>query len=172
MPFQVGAQLRNRIQARRLFDTARTPAATRLHAGGDGFKRCGDGLLISCAANTSCRPAEYRGSCPSADTGCRYNPPRLRPIHKEPRPGPLAQRIIHILGIVREHPKGAIAPHDRVGPCKALHQHGGNLQLPRAGLPVPAFARQLVNVVNRAKADHDGIKILLINALAFCPDLP
>ncbi len=58
--------------------------------------------------------------------------PRLRSVHKEPRPRPLAQRIIHVLRIVRKHSKRAIPAHNRIGPRKTLHQHSRNLQLPRA----------------------------------------
>ena len=98
--------------------------------------------------------------------------PRLRPIHKEPRTRPLAQGIVHVLGVVREHAKGAIAAHNGVGPRKALHQNSRDFQLPRRGLAIAALARKLVNVVDGAKADDDGSSTLLINALAFWPDLP
>ena len=55
---------------------------------------------------------------------------RLRPVHQEPRARPLAQGVVHILGVVREHAKGAVAAHDGIGARKALHQHGGDFQLP------------------------------------------
>ncbi len=80
--------------------------------------------------------------------------PRARTIDQETRARPLTQRIVHILGIVGKHAERAVSTHDRVGTGKALHQHSGNLQLPCTGLPIPAFARQLVDVINRAKADH------------------
>ena len=83
---------------------------------------------------------------------------RLRPIDQKPRPGPLAQRVIDVFGIVREHAKGAIAAHNGIGPGKAFHQNGGDFQLPGAGLPVTALARQLVDIVNRAKADDRWVK--------------
>ena len=41
----------------------------------------------------------------------------------------LAQRIIDVFRIVREHPERTVPAHDGVGTCKAFHQHGGNLQL-------------------------------------------
>ena len=84
--------------------------------------------------------------------------PSLRPVNKEPRTGPLAQRIIHVFGIVRKHPKGAIAAHNRIGPGKALHQNSRNFQLPRRGLAIAALARQLINIINGPKADHTRIK--------------
>mmetsp|Transcript_28445 Transcript_28445/g.53223 ORF Transcript_28445/g.53223 Transcript_28445/m.53223 type:complete len:471 (+) Transcript_28445:1199-2611(+) len=86
---------------------------------------------------------------------------RLRPVHEEPGTGALAQGVVHILRVVREHAKGAIAPHDGVGPGKALHQNGSDFQLPSAGLPVAALARKLVNIVDGAKPNdrriEDGI---------------
>ena len=54
---------------------------------------------------------------------------RLRPVHQKSRASTLAQGVIHILGIVREHAKGAIAAHNGVCTGKAFHQNGGNLQL-------------------------------------------
>ena len=47
---------------------------------------------------------------------------RLRPVDKEPRPGPLAQRIVDVFGKIREHAKGAIAPHHRIRTGKALRR--------------------------------------------------
>ena len=92
--------------------------------------------------------------------------PRLRPVDQKTRPGALAQRIIYVLGIVREHPERAVAAHDRIGPGKAFHQHCGNLQLARAGLPVATFTGQLVDVINRAEADY--IRIQHIVDKGFC----
>ena len=80
---------------------------------------------------------------------------RDRPVHKEPRPCPLAQGIVDVFRVVGKHPKGAIAAHNGVGARKALHQYGSDLQLTlRRALAIAALARQLVNIVNRAKPDH------------------
>ncbi len=76
----------------------------------------------------------------------------LRPVDQEPRARTLAQRVIDVLGVVREHAKGAVAAHHGIGARKALHQHGGDLQLPGAGLPVAALARQLVDIVDRCQS--------------------
>ncbi len=86
---------------------------------------------------------------------------RLRPIHQKPRTGTLTQCVIHVFGIVREHPEGAVAPHDRIGTRKTLHQNGRNLQLPRRGLPVAPLACQLVDIINCSETDHPGIKHII-----------
>ena len=90
---------------------------------------------------------------------------RLRPIHKKPRPGPLTQGIVHILGVVGEHAKSTVPPHHGVGPGKALHQHRRDLQLPRRGLPVAALARQLIDIVNRTETDHHRIDYCIDESL-------
>ena len=83
---------------------------------------------------------------------------RLRPINQKTCTGPLAQCIIDVLGIVRKHPKGAIAAHNGICARKTLHQHSGNFQLPRRRLTIAAFARQLINIINCPEPDHTRIK--------------
>ena len=83
---------------------------------------------------------------------------RLRPIDEEPCACALPQSVIYIFGIVREHAKGTISAHDCIRARKAFHQNGGNLELPCGGLTVAAFPRELVNIVNRTKANDIRVK--------------
>ena len=83
--------------------------------------------------------------------------PGLGAVHQKPGARPLAQRVVHILGVVRKHAEGAVAAHDRIGARKAFHQHGGDLQLPGRRLSVAPLARQLVDVVDGPEADDAGV---------------
>ena len=97
---------------------------------------------------------------------------RLRPVDQIARAGALAQRIVDILRVVREHAKGAVAAHNGVGAGEALHQHRRDLLLPRRGLPVAALARDLVDVVDGAEADHPRVHHVLDEGLGVLPRLP
>ncbi len=126
------------------------------------FKACGDGALDLLGGKQRMLPQGYRVVL-AHQQGKDVDVILLgfRPINQESRPCPLAQGVIDIFGIVREHAKGAIAPHNSIRPGKAFHQDGGDLQLPGAGLPVAALASQLIDIVDRAEPDDlridDGI---------------
>jgi len=90
---------------------------------------------------------------------------RLRPVDKEACPCALTQSVIHIFGIVRKHAKGAIAAHNGIRTGKALHQNGGNLELSGGALAVAAFAGELVNIINRTKANNIGINHIIEKGL-------
>ena len=77
----------------------------------------------------------------------------MRPVDQKPRPGPLTQGIVHVLGIVGKHPEGAIAAHHSVRARKGPHEHCRHFLLTCRGLPIPPLARHLVNIINRAKGD-------------------
>ena len=91
--------------------------------------------------------------------------PALRSVDQEPRPRPLSQRVVDILGVVREHAEGAVAAHDGIGPGEGLHQHCRDLLLARARLPVAALARDLVDVVHRTETDDGGVHDVLDKGL-------
>ena len=94
---------------------------------------------------------------------------RLRAVDQPSGAGALAQRVIDILGIVGEHPEGAVAAHHSGGACEALHQHAGHFLLAGGGAIVRALRRHLVNVIDRAEADgarvdHIGNELLAVLA--------
>ena len=89
----------------------------------------------------------------------------LRAVDEEARRSALTQRIIYIFGIVGKHTKGTIPAHNRICARKALHQHRRNFELPRRGLTVAAFTRELVNIINGAKANNIGVDDLTDKAL-------
>ena len=82
----------------------------------------------------------------------------LRPIDEKARARALAQRVIDIFGVVREHAEGAVAAHHGVCPGKRAHQHGGDFLLASRGLAVAALACDLVDIIDRAIADDARIK--------------
>ena len=85
----------------------------------------------------------------------------LRAVDEEACGRPLAQRIIYIFRIIREHPECAIPAHNRICARKAFHQHSGDFKLSRRGLTVAAFPRELINIVNRAKTNDIGVDDLI-----------
>ena len=70
----------------------------------------------------------------------------------------MAQRIVDVFGVVGEHAERAIPAHNRVGPRKAFHQDSGDFELTCGGLAIAPFARQLVDIIDGAKADNGWIK--------------
>ncbi len=96
----------------------------------------------------------------------------FRPVDQKPRGRALPERVIDIFWIVGKHTKGTIPANNRIGAGKAFHQDGCDFKLSRARLAIAALTGELIDIVNRPKADHIGINDIVYERFGILSGFP